>query len=381
MLKDLDLPEQRPAEWYGRINRECLSGSQLYYLDSTSGTTGSPKHRYVSLNDDRRDVAMLRRCLRTAALRPRDRVAVLDVGDLSLYSMFRKALPAGRGVYFGGVAPPFEHSAAKVLNACQPDVLFGFGSVLTRSASAIEKYARTGKLRSVIYTGDPLPDGVRRGFSSLNVDVRSLYSSIELGFAAMECRMHDGMHLWTDQIGIHLRNVSTVTRQIFRRSRETVVGDLAASTFWYEAKPAVVYRTGDVVYYTDTRCACGSPQPRIKLARRESDVVSLYGHKIAVDEVAAIVYKQPDLTNLVSLQIGERRSGVIDFVVVLPRERAYPLKERADGLVQRLQRYPGLAFLVDRSLIDIRVVFRPALAVAARKITRVRDPRASRRSI
>src|SRR5262245_58293676 len=259
VLRVVESKRSPGTAWYLEIDREVLSelGRTLYYIDTTSGTTGSPKSRYVSIPDDGFDLQMLQRTLQYAGIRSSDVVLVLDIGDLNLYSMFRKVLPR-QSVVFWGLRPPFEPSIAKALREVQPTIVFAFGNLLSRGAKQLQRYhLQHRRLRRLLYTGEVLQSAAVELFHKIRLECFGIYSSIELGFIGAECGAHDGMHIWEDVLRVNVTDTGETRRRVFKRQASTVRhGVFSATTLLGRAKPALEYSTGDVVWYTRKRCAC-----------------------------------------------------------------------------------------------------------------------------
>jgi len=104
----------------------------------------------------------------------------------------------------------------------------------------------------------------------------------------VECRMHDGMHLWLD---ICLPEIIPEAELEKERLDSTYVpkavplwdtekgmrGEYVLTTF-SEALPLIRYRFGDLIEIVSTEpCGCGITHPRIKVPRRSDTAVICLG--------------------------------------------------------------------------------------------------------
>ena len=363
--------------WYRNIDRRALLelGRALYYIDTSSGTTGSPKSRYVSIGDDRIDLRLLRRTLQYAGIRSNDVVLVLDIGDLNLYSMVRRSSRVNPSSSGGCV-----HHLDQLLP--RPCVRLNRPSCLPSATSSAGAPSNSNCINRGL--GDCAASCIRVRHcnrqpwtcsTESDSSASGSDSSIELGFIGAECHAHDGMHIWEDVFRISLTRTRRTTRRIFKRQESDVRhGVFSATALLARAKPALRYSTGDAVWYTRQRCACGSALPRIMFDRRSHEVISLYGAKVTFDEVYRIVYDEPDLTNFLQLRVSEQR-GVTRLTLVLPSESLVRREDRRQRLLAALQSYPGLAFLCDHGVVTFECEFQSASYFDRRKLNKVVDSR------
>ena len=133
-----------------------------------------------------------------------------------------------------------------------------------------------------LFGGEPL-DPYREVLTKVyGVEPYEMYTFTEFMPPAVECRMHNGMHLWLD---ICLPEIIPEAELEKERIDSTYVpkavplweaekgqrGEYVLTTFG-EALPLIRYRFGDLIEVVGTEpCGCGYTHPRIKVPRR-SDV-------------------------------------------------------------------------------------------------------------
>jgi len=157
---------------------------------------------------------------------------------------------------------------ADAIEAERPDVLHAYGSVLR----CLVKHARdTGRAlhrpRVVVSSADYLDEATRRGcLEVMGVAPVQMYGAVETGRIGNECRLRDGLHLFTDFVVPELIPVEGDLA-----ARRVVLTELTNFTM-----PFIRYDQGDLAEAVDGACGCGLASPRIWLLfARASDVVLL----------------------------------------------------------------------------------------------------------
>jgi phenylacetate-coenzyme A ligase PaaK-like adenylate-forming protein len=143
------------------------------------------------------------------------------------------------------------------------------------------------KFRWGLFGGEPL-EPYREALKRLyGIEPYEIYTFTEFMPPAVECRMHQGMHLWLDICFPEIipeeelekeRADNTYTPKAIPlwKARPGQRGEYVLTTFG-EALPLVRYRFGDLIQVLSTEpCGCGYTHPRIKIPRRaDLSVVSL----------------------------------------------------------------------------------------------------------
>ena len=133
-----------------------------------------------------------------------------------------------------------------------------------------------------LFGGEPL-DPYREVLTRMyGIEPYEMYTFTEFMPPCVECRMHNGMHLWLD---ICLPEIIPEAELEKERMDSTYVpkavplwetekgmrGEYVLTTFG-EALPLIRYRFGDLIEVVGTEpCGCGNTHPRIKVPRR-SDI-------------------------------------------------------------------------------------------------------------
>ncbi|MGD6932959.1 MAG: phenylacetate--CoA ligase family protein [Candidatus Bathyarchaeia archaeon] len=138
-----------------------------------------------------------------------------------------------------------------------------------------------------LFGGEPL-DPYREVLTRMyGIEPYEMYTFTEFMPPAVECKMHQGMHLWLDiclpeiipekELEKERANSTYVPKALpLWKAKKGQRGEYVLTTFG-EALPLVRYRFGDLIEIVGTEpCGCGHTHPRIKVPRRaDISVVSL----------------------------------------------------------------------------------------------------------
>ena len=163
---------------------------------------------------------------------------------------------------------------------------------------------------AIATTASPLPPSTRRRIESvLGAPVYDEYRGAEMSWAAGECRMQDGLHIFADAKKIEV--VDTNGRPLpAGEVGDIVVTDLANRVF-----PIIRYRLGDRGSLIDGTCACGVSLPRMAQPDgRITDVLRLPSG-MAVTRLTVMFAKHPESVRL--FQIRQNADYSIAVRVVL----------------------------------------------------------------
>jgi phenylacetate-coenzyme A ligase PaaK-like adenylate-forming protein len=130
-----------------------------------------------------------------------------------------------------------------------------------------------------LFGGEPL-DPYREVLSKVyGLEPYEMYVFTEFMPPSVECKMHDGMHIWLDVCLVEIipeaelekerQNSAYVPKAVpIWEAQKGQRGEYVLTTFG-EALPLVRYRFGDLIEVTGTEpCGCGYTHPRIKVPRR-----------------------------------------------------------------------------------------------------------------
>lgn len=151
-----------------------------------------------------------------------------------------------------------------------------------------------------LFGGEPL-DPYRRVLKQVyGLDPFELYLFTEFLPPTIECRMHDGMHLWMDICLPELIPESELAKEHTDTTYVPVAiplwqaesgmrGEYVLTTFG-DALPLIRYRFGDLIEVVSTQpCGCGITHPRIKVPRRADTTICLGSIRFPASQLDAIL--------------------------------------------------------------------------------------------
>ena len=258
---------------------ERLDGDQLYLgkyrVVASSGSTGR-RGVFVFSRDDwlvnmGNFLRVNEQILDVHPRLPRLRAASVGATD-PLHISARTSIAAGVGVNRVlrlDARSPLEELAA-ALEAFQPEVLFGYPSILALLADE----QRSGRLRirptKVTTLSEVRTPGmeasIRDAWSS---EPYNWYGISEGGVLAADCRHHEGMHLMEDLFLVE--NVDEEGRPV----PDGVTGHrLLLTNLFNRTQPMIRYELSDMVALDSRRCRCGRSLRRVvAIEGRTSEII------------------------------------------------------------------------------------------------------------
>ena len=198
LLKSLPLLES--ASLADLSAESFLRGDRIIDMETSSGTTGTRKRRFISDTDDAAETSLLCDMFRMCGIGNGDRVACLDTDPLTLMASFTRAFDA-IGVdesYAFCVGTDFD-TTLSVLPKLDPTLIVGVPSVIQRCLDVlIRHYAEVSesRLQKLIYVGEPMSESLRKTLeTNLGLEVFGYYGASETSALGIECEAHQGIHL------------------------------------------------------------------------------------------------------------------------------------------------------------------------------------------
>ncbi len=373
-----DLKEQPPTALLGRLpllegdglnglSEESLrAGKHIIDMETSSGTTGPRKRRFITYDDDQSETAFLAELFVVCGIGEEDRVACVDTDPLTLMVSFTKALDllGVQEAYSFCVGSGFDR-ALEALPELDPSVIITVPSIMERCLDALSSYyAAKGasSLRKLIYVGEPLPARLRsRLESAFGVEIFGYYGASETSALGIECRAHDGIHLFTNRNVIELVNAAP----------SESIGEIVVTTLCQRSPPLLRYALKDKAQVRPGVCGCGLPYPRVDVLGRTGDSFSVLGAKISYLPILSAVYAQEGAPG--HMQLVLTRQGRDRLTVVLPDVLCGDEARMRQTL---LRSQPDLDFLVGGGYLELSYSFvREDYFDVSRKRRRVVDRR------
>ena len=333
-------------------------GRHIVDMETSSGTTGPRKRRPISHADDASETTFLAELFGRCGIDESDSVACVDTGPLSLMVSFTRALDAlGVEEAYAYSIGPDDNETIKTLAKLDPTVLVTIPSVLERYLGLLlacfDKVSGR-RLTKVVYAGEPLSESTRASLESvLGVEVFGYYGACETSALGIECRRHDGIHLYDR------RNLF----EIVGSDPDATSGELLVTTLKQEALPLLRYELKDTVRIIHGDCSCGLASPRVEVMGRTDDTVSILGSKISYKAVLGAVYSEKDGAGPMRLVL--ERDGKERLTIILPYDMSATQSKIRTLL---LDREPDLGYLVGSRFLDLEFDFAgPGYFESARK--------------
>ena len=344
-------------------------GEQIVDIETSSGTTGPRKRRFISYGDEVSETEFLTRLFGVCGIGAPDRVACLDTDPLTLMVSFTKGLDL-LGVqesYAYCIGRDFDGTIAALPNL-DPTVIITVPSILERCYEALRRAYRgaiSPGLKKIVYVGEPPTAGMRSSLESeFGVEVFGYYGSSETSALGIECGEHDGIHLFTD------RNVIEMVAD----GDDGLAGEIVVTTLRQKKLPLLRYALRDTIALRPGECDCGLSFPRVEVRGRAGDGFSILGAKINFRPIQAAVYGDADAPG--PMQLVLNREGHDSLTVVLPQRMQ---RNETTIMESLLTSQTDIDFLVDSRFLDLRFEFvDDSYFGQSRKRKRIVDLRQSR---
>ena len=321
--------------------------SRIVDIETSSGTTGRRKRRFITRDDDVSEKEFLARLFRVCGIGRADSVACLDTGPLTLMVSFTKALDSlGVRDSYAYCASPDTDFTVEGLARLDPTAIVTIPSILDRCLPSLRRHfsrQRGRGLRRIVYVGEPLSYATRSVLEcDLGVEVYAYYGASETSALGIECDAHDGIHLFTDRNVIELRSHRAGSGE----------GDILVTTLNQQGLPLFRYPLNDLISVKSGDCPCGLGFPRVDVKGRTDGAGSILGTKISYNSLRESAYAGAESSG--PMEVVLTSNGKEKLTIVLPSQRA------ADALRIRtvlLKREPDLTYLVGARFLELELEF------------------------
>ncbi len=355
------------ADTLARVSEESLSAIDgIVDMETSSGTTGVRKKRFISQEDDRSDHDFMAELFQVAGITEHDRVACLDTDPVYLMVSFARALdtPGVDEAYVYSVGRDQGQTLGSLVRL-DPTAIFAVPSMFERCWPPLRRlYDQAGdsSLSKVVFLGERVPHQLRAQLESENgIEVFSYYGAAETSSLGIECTAHAGIHLYTD------RNLF----ELGPPEREESDGQLVVTSLVQKTVPLVRYALGDEILLLAGDCRCGLPYPRVDVLGRAGDSFSILGAKFHYDSLLRSVFRKLDEVGYMQVVLTTEAQDVL--TVLLPDEMRPHEKRMKDAL---LSDQLELEFLLTSKLASLRFDYvDESYFTASRKMKLVDDRR------
>lgn len=275
---------------------------------TSGGTTGSPKKIFYS----KRDVANIAQinAIGLAMLGIKESDTIQIMLSYGRPSWIGGAITEIGGQKLGATVIPSGDTLCteeqiQTIKELGSTVLVGYPPYLhrvTEEASKNEDLTQLG-IHTILLGAQPWPESLRKYLQEKwNAKVYDAYGLTEIGGAAGECRIQNGLHI--NEFDLLPEVVDPSTGEQLEPGEE---GDLVFTTLNREGMPLLRYRTHDISHFIEGPCGCELNTMRIgRIPGRTDDMV-----KVGTGEFIFPKMFDQVLVNL---------EGVLDYQIVLEKE-------------------------------------------------------------
>jgi phenylacetate-CoA ligase len=356
----LEIPE------LGKIsNQVAMTAESIIDVETSSGTTGRRKIRYISFEDDQREHEFLAELWAIAGVGPADRVACLDTDPVNLMVSIAKAfdLLGVAEAYCLSAGADFTNTV-EAIEKLAPTVLCSVPSIIQRYIyQAPWSQANGGRppFSKVIHIGEAMPSAARQTLENAGVEVFGYYGASETSALGIECAAHNGIHI------IQSRNIL----ETLPVPGDPILGEAVITTLNQFAQPLLRYRLGDRVKQLPGACTCGLSDPRFIVLGKPEKSISILGSKIDYGSLKTAAYRHENEVG--PLQVIVSRTTLEMLELVLPDTIKGDGEEIRESVVST---EPDLAFLLDSGFMMLSISFKdPSHFVSDRKFKPIIDRR------
>jgi len=290
--------------------------NEVVRVHASSGTTGKPTVVGYTAGDIDTWADLMARSIACAGGRP---------GDIAHNAYGYGLFTGGLGAHYGAeklgctVVPMSGGNTPRQIQLLQDfgaQILFSTPSYALNIAEVAAKQGddlSSGPLRVGIFGAEPWSEGMRAELEArLGLQAIDIYGLSEIlgpGVAA-ECPEQAGLHGWEDHFLFEI--IDPETGQPLPCGE---TGELVITTLSKQALPILRYRTHDITWLTDERCACGRSHVRIKrVVGRNDDMLIIRGVNVYPSQIEAALVGLEGLAPHYQLLV--RREGQLDSLSV-----------------------------------------------------------------
>ena len=165
-----------------------------------------------------------------------------------------------------------------------------------------------------VFGAEAFSDSMKKRISEeLGIEVFDIYGLTETGGVGtgMDCRAHDGIHIWEDQYIVEVNDPKTG-----EPVADGEYGELVVTALTREALPVLRFKTGDVTRVVSRApCACGRTHVRVApITGRTDDTLTVRGVSFFPRDLEEVLMAIPGVGANYQI-IVEEKDGLMDLDV------------------------------------------------------------------
>jgi phenylacetate-CoA ligase len=317
-----------------------VNRNELREFHMSSGSTGTPVVMAYTKGDLIQWAECMARCYTMAGLGEGDPLQIIPTfglfnGGFGCYHGARKA-----GLF---VIPASSGNTERQIRLMRDFRAKGFVSVVSYVPRIIELLdaEKTGdkdipSLRVGIFGSETFSAAMRKRIEDrLHIECFDIYGMTEtggIGTTGMDCKAHEGLHVWEDQYITEI--IDPVTGKVLPDGE---YGEVVFTSLTREAMPIVRYRTHDISRIVSReKCACGRTSLRIdRITGRTDDMLIVKGVNFYPRQVEQALLEIPGVKDEFQIVL-EERDGMTDVTVNVEAEPSVTGHMVAKHLRERL---------------------------------------------
>lgn len=362
------IPPLTKSKFQKLITESITGTNKIIDLETSSGTTGNPKRRFITDKDESSENDLLTTLFNTAGLRAIDSVACVDTGPLSLMVSFFEPLSRipVKEYYAISVSRNIE-ATVEELNILKPTVIISVPSILDRLIKSNNSHLEPWSinLEKVIYVGEMMREQTRVELvNGRNIEVFSYYGTAETSAIGIECGSHNGIHVDTNWNIIEsmysgsFQKVETVTT-LFTSLKQ-------------KGLPLIRYPLDDTLEYLSESCPCKNPSPKVKITGRIKESVSILGVKTSYRVIYDAVMRPLNFFEAIDISVNYDSNGNESITLTIPDQ----LKTKSAQIRKIMNtEVPEISYLLSSGFLSLKLDFVPKDQFSERKNPFIKDMR------
>ncbi|MDR1492201.1 MAG: phenylacetate--CoA ligase [Planctomycetaceae bacterium] len=273
----------------------CVPREIIREIHMSSGSTGVPVVMPYTKDDVKQWADCMARCYRMSGAAPGDPVQITPS-----FGLFN----GGFGMYHGAreaelfVIPTGAGNTERQIRLARDFKTRIFTAVVSYGIRIIEIMNNMGielpDLKIGIFGAESFTDAMKKQIrNGLGVEPFDIYGMTEtggVGTLGMDCRAHQGIHVWEDHYYIEVADVTT-----HKPVPDGHLGELIATSLTRQALPVIRFRTGDLTRIVSReKCSCGRTHTRIEtISGRADDMLIVKGINFFPSQVEQVLLEIP----------------------------------------------------------------------------------------
>jgi phenylacetate-CoA ligase len=302
----------------------CVDRKDLMEFHMSSGSTGTPVVMAYTKNDLIQWAECMARCYTMAGMAEGEAIQIIPTfglfnGGFGCYHGARKA-----GLF---VIPASSGNTERQIKLMRDFRAKGFVSVVSYVPRIIELLDadKTGNrdiesLRVGIFGSETFSGAMRKRIEDrLHIECFDIYGMTEtggIGTTGMDCKAHEGLHVWEDQYITEI--IDPVTGNVLPDGE---YGEVVFTSLTREAMPIIRYRTHDISRIVSReKCSCGRTSLRIdRITGRTDDMLIVKGVNFYPRQVEQALLEIPGVKDEFQIVL-EDRDGMTDVTINVEAE-------------------------------------------------------------